>query len=362
MKILSLLFSFLLCWSFAPAAQSVKYEVLHEADDVIWGFDFLSESEIIFTLRGGELKKLNWKTGKVSPVSGAPEVRSRGQGGLLDVRVHPQNPRQIFLTYAKPVGRSEATTALATAVLSESDQTSLQLKELKDIFVAGAPSDESFHFGSRVEFSGEYLFMSIGDRGEREKAQSLAHHQGKIIRLFLNGRVPQDNPFVGKSGALPEIWSYGHRNPQGLAVRKKDGELWSAEFGPRGGDEINRIGRGLNYGWPEVTQGREYYGPKIGVKSKAGMEAPAHYWVPSISPSAITFYEGPLFQNWKDHLFVATLSGSHLRRIELSGNKVIKEEELFKDKGERYRAVRTAPDGALFLATDSGQLIRLSKP
>jgi aldose sugar dehydrogenase len=272
---------------------------------------------------------------------------------MLDVRVHPDKKR-LFFSYSEPSGGG-ATTALGTATLENG-----ALKNFRKIFAAHQPNSNRIHFGSRVEFDGQgHLFLSIGDRNERQRAQKLDNHQGKIIRLREDGSIPEDNPFRSREGARAEIWSYGHRNPQGLAWREETGELWSAEMGPRGGDELNLIKPGSNYGWPEVTKGREYWGPRIGKEKLEGMVDPVVNWTPSISPSGLTFYTGEAFPKWKGNAFLACLSGSQLRRVVFDGAKVVQQEALLEKVGARFRQVRTGPDGFLYLSTDDGRIVRL---
>lgn len=331
-----------------------KFEVLRQQSDVVWGFDFLSPEKIILTERSGALRILDLKDKSVTDISGAPKVWAQGQGGLLDVRVHPKKKDQIYLTYSEPVGDG-ATTAVAIATLNKN-----KLTNFKKILSAQEASNEDIHFGSRVEFDGHgHIFVTIGERNARAHALDLKYHTAKIVRLNEDGTVPKDNPFVKTKGAQPEIWSYGHRSNQGLTRNPETGDLYEIEMGPRGGDEVNLIKRGANYGWPEVTYGREYYGAKIGVTVKEGTEQPVVYWVPSISPSAGTFYSGSKFVNWKGNLFLACLSGQQLRRVVLKGGKVVDQEELLGDLKLRFRNVRTGPDGALYVSTDDGKIARL---
>ncbi len=202
--------------------------------------------------------------------------------------------------------------------------------------------------------------MTVGDRNKRHQAQDLGFHMGKVIRLNIDGTIPDDNPFVNKPGAKPEIWSFGHRNPQGLVRDMRNNDIWLVEMGPRGGDELNLIQRGKNYGWPVVTYGREYFGPKIGEGvSKPGMEQPVEYWVPSISPSGAQFYWADAFPKWKMNLFMGTLSGTHLRRLVIQDRRVVHQEALLGDLGLRFRNVRTGPQGYLYFSTDDGKLARL---
>jgi aldose sugar dehydrogenase len=343
--------------TYTSEGQKFKYELLKQLGDstVVWGFDFLSDTQIIFTERSGALKILDLKDKKVIDVKGAPKVWARGQGGLLDVRVHPSKKDQIYLTYSEPVGEDKGTTAFALAQLKGNELTNF-----KKIFSAHEPTDEKIHFGSRIEFDGQgHVFITVGDRNERKNVQKLNYHNGKILRFKEDGSVPSDNPFAKTKEARPEIWSYGHRSPQGLVRNPDTGDLWLAEMGPRGGDELNLIKPGENYGWPEVTYGREYYGPSIGVKTKAGTVQPVAHWVPSISHSGMALYRGSVFQNWKNNIFLATLATTHVRRLVIENKKVIKEEELLKDIGSRFRNVRTGPDGFLYLSTDDGQIARL---
>jgi aldose sugar dehydrogenase len=234
--------------------------------------------------------------------------------------------------------------------------------DLKDLFVAEAVNDNTVHFGSRIEFTKDgHIFMTIGDRDDRHKAQSLNNHHGKVLRLDLEGRAAKGNPFEKTKGAKPEIWSYGHRNPQGLVMNPVTGDLFAAEFGPRGGDELNLIQAGKNYGWPVVTFGREYWGPKIGEgTTKAGIENPIEHWAPSISPSAVAVYTASKMKEWQGNIFLGCLSSAHLRRLVLENGKVVKQEELFKDKGWRIRNVKISQDGDLYFSTDSGQLVKVT--
>jgi aldose sugar dehydrogenase len=347
----------------ASEAKAYKFETLIQRSDVIWGFDFLPDRRVLLTERSGEVllydPSAKDEKQKVKSIKGGPQVVARGQGGLLDVRVHPAHStnKLVYFTYSKAVD-GLITTALARARL-EGDR----FAGLQDLFVANGPSRSAAHFGSRIEFDGQgHVFIQIGDRMERERVQDLNFHTGKTIRLKEDGSVPADNPFVGRKDAKPEIWSYGHRSPQGLARHPATGELWSAEMGPRGGDEVNVIRPGLNYGWPIFTYGREYYGVRIGAEEPPkGVELPVVHWVPSISPSGIAFYTGEVFPEWKGNLFLANLSGQHVRRLELEGGKVTRQEELLADRRIRFRNVRQGPDGFLYLSTDDGRLTRLRR-
>lgn len=357
--------AFILITSFINFAFSQEFkseegnftvEKLTEQDDIIWGFDFLSEQQIIFTLRSGTIKTLNLSDKKTTDISGAPKVWEHGQGGLLDIRVHPKNNQKIFLTYSEPVANGQATTAFATAELDKNS-----LKSFRKIISADPPNNNEVHFGSRIEFDDQdHVFVTIGERNDRPSVQNKKTLLGKILRFNLDGTVPDDNPFAEDTIGRKEIWTLGHRSPQGLTWQKDKKQLWMSEMGPQGGDEINLIIKGENYGWPVVTYGKEYHGPKIGEgKTKPGMKDPIVYWVPSISPSGITFYMGDKFPKWKGNLFVGNLSGMHVRRLVFKGDKVVHQEELLNDMKLRFRNIRTGPDGWIYFSTDQGQLMRI---
>lgn len=335
---------------------AVHFEALADVGDSVWGIDFLPSGEMIFTQKSGKLSILNLTQGNIIEVSGLPAVRAHGQGGLLDVRVHPRfkENQLIYFSYTEPVG-SNVTTAIMRARL-----VGHTLVDQQRLFSGHAPSNSGLHFGSRIEFDGEgHIFFTMGERGQRDFAQQLTHHQGKLMRLNEDGSVPMDNPFVQTSGARPEIWALGLRSPQGLARHPVTGQLWEAEMGPQGGDEVNLISRGINLGWPVITYGEEYGGGRIGTTAREGMAQPVTYWVPSISPSGITFYSGDKYPQWRNNLFIATLSGGHVRRLEISENRVTQQEELLGELGLRWRCPRTGPDGYLYLSTDDGRIGRL---
>lgn len=324
-----------------------KVEVLVENRDVIWGFDFLPDQRVILTERNGKISVVDLTSKKIETLAGAPVVYNEGQGGLLDIRVHPDFKNKPWVYYAY----SEQTAKGATTALGRATWDGKKLTGAKKIFSAKAVNQKEIHFGGRIEFDLQgHVYLSVGERGDRDLAQRLDVANGKILRLKEDGSVPKDNP---------EVWSYGHRNPQGLARHPETGDLWEGEFGPRGGDEINIIKPGLNYGWPVITYGREYHGPKIGETHKSGMEQPIVYYVPSISPSGMNFYTGNKFPKWRNDLFVGTLSGQHLRRLVIKKHNVIWQEELLKDLHWRIRNVREGADGYLYVSTDEGVLARL---
>lgn len=337
--------------------QAYVVELLTQPGGLLWSFDFLPDGRVILSERSGKLMIFDPKTEQTTPVAGAPQVWEKGQGGLLEVRVHPRfdETKWIYLTYSEPVGAAAAT------ALGRGKLEGTKLVGFEKLFRAEKPTSEAIHFGSRLEFDGKgTLYMTSGERNVRKWVQQLDNHVGKVLRLDEDGKAKADNPFTKQAGAKPEIYSYGHRNQQGLAYDPKTGDLWEAEMGPRGGDELNLIKAGANYGWPVVTYGREYWGPKIGEgERKEGMTEPTAYWVPSISPSGLAIYRGSAFPKWDGHAFLACLSGQQLRRVALANGKAGRQEEMLKDLGARFRAVRVGPEGFLYLSTDDGKLIRL---
>ena len=356
-----------LLWAVESQQANFRVEVIARNLDHPWGLAFLDSEQLLVTERSGQLRLV--KQGRVGkPIAGLPEIWVGGQGGLLDVAVQGD---WIYFSYAEP-GTLPLTnsTAVARAKLSPDQR---QLTDLEVIFRQQPKYVSRGHFGSRLAFSNDgYLFITLGERYlPRDDAQTLDNHHGKVIRLWPDGRVPEDNPYVktgsakqnAASQALPEIWSIGHRNIQGAAIHPGSGRLWIHEHGPQGGDEINVPAAGKNYGWPVITYGEEYGGGKIGEGThKAGMEQPLHYWVPSIAPSGMAFYTGSAFPQWQGDLFVGSLKFQQLVRLELDGEKVVAEERLLKaEVGERIRDVVQGPDGLLYLLTDSdnGKIIQL---
>lgn len=360
----------------APAqAQGVRPETVVAGLQNPWGLAFLPGGRFLVTERPGRLRVVAADGKLGAPVAGLPEVAAGGQGGLLDVVTDSDfaRNRTLFFCFSEPgsAGRGNST-ALARATLSADEG---RLENLKVIFSQKPKVASSSHFGCRIVESRAggsgaadgKLFLTLGERFSRkEDAQALDNHHGKIVRINKDGSVPQDNPFVGKAGALPEIWSYGHRNAQGAALAP-DGTFWMHEHGPQGGDEINLPKAGANYGWPVITYGENYGGGKIGegVTEKAGMQQPMHFWVPSIAPSGMAFLTSERYgKAWQGNLFVGSLKFGYLDRMELSApftGKVVRESKLLTDLGERIRDVRQGPDGLLYVLTDNsnGKLIRL---
>ena len=323
-----------------------------------WGFGFLPGGQVIITEREGDLYLLTPGKG-VQEVAGAPEVVAQGQGGLLDVLV-PRDfaqTRQLFFTFSKRQGRG-AGTAVAKARLNEAGDA---LTDLETIFEMAPGSSGGRHFGSRlVEARDGTLYLSIGDRGDRPSAQDVGIEAGSIVRITKDGGIPADNPFVKTDGARPGIWSIGHRNPQGMAMDAQ-GNIWTVEHGAAGGDEINLIAKGNNYGWPVISYGRHYSGGKIGEgTSKPGLEQPEFYWDPSIAPSGMMIYSGKLWPEWRGDIFVGSLKFDMISRLERGGT-VTEAERIESDETLRVRDIREAPDGSIwFLSVGQGALYRMS--
>ncbi len=329
-----------------------------------WGLALLPDGRWLVTERPGRLRIVTAAGAVGEPITGLPAVDARGQGGLLDVVVGPTfaSDRLIYWSYAEPRDGGNAT-SVARGRLADDGSA---LEGVQVIFRASPTYDGDKHFGSSLAFDGAgHLFITLGERSDapmRPQAQDLGSHMGKTIRLNADGSVPRDNPFVGRAGALPEIWSLGHRNVQGIAI--VGDQVWTVEHGARGGDEINLDRAGLNYGWPEVTYGVEYRGTPIGggVTAREGTEQPVYYWDPVIAPGGMAVYDGAMFPGWRGNLLVAALKDKHVARLVLDGNRVVGEERLLTDLGERVRDVAVAPDGAVWAITDeqNGKLVRLA--
>lgn len=343
----------------------ISVEVIASGLQNPWGLAFLPDGRALVTERPGRLRIIG-KDNKLSdPVAGVPEVAAVGQGGLLDVALSPNFVKDnlVFLSFAEPRGANGSSTSVARGKFVEKDGKA-SLEDVKVIFRQEPARPGGFHFGSRVVFARDgNLFITTGERNLKTPAQELSNHIGKIIRVTPDGGVPKDNPFVKNKDAKPEIWSYGHRNVQGAVLHPQTGKLWIVEHGPRGGDEINIPEAGKNYGWPVIGYGIDYSGAKIHENThKEGMEQPIHYWTPSIAPSGAMFYTGDLFPEWKGNLFTGSLVFTSLYRVELNGEKFVKEEALLEAGGDRIRDVRQAPDGAIWLLTDArnGKVLRLT--
>lgn len=326
-----------------------------------WGLAFLPDGRMIVTERPGRIR-IAGMDGRLSPpLAGVPEVYARGQGGMLDVTLHPDFARNrlVYFTYAEP-GTGGGGTAAAFARLSD-DGT--RLENLTVIFRQLPKVEGGLHFGSRIVFARDgRVFVTIGDRGQMHLAQDISVNRGQVIRIEADGRIPADNPFVGRQGARPEIWAHGLRNPQGAAIHPQTGKLWTVEHGPAGGDEVNIPLPGRNYGWPVIGIGRHYSGERIGVGThKEGMEQPVYNWDPQIAPSGMDFYTGDKFPAWRGNMLIGLLMTQALVRLELNGEKVVHEERMLTGIRERLRHVRQGPDGFVYLLTDEsdGRILRL---
>ncbi|WP_265517072.1 PQQ-dependent sugar dehydrogenase [Nitratireductor luteus] len=350
---------------FEAEGVKLRAEVLAEGLDHPWGLDFLPNGAALVTERSGTMRLFS--DGKLSgPITGVPEVASFGQGGLLDVRVSPdfETNDTIFLSYSEP-GPDGAGTAIARARLVREGEPPA-LDSVETIFSMNRKTGVGQHFGSRIVPAPDgTLFFTIGERGEPDRAQVAGDHAGSVLRILPDGGVPEDNPFVGQEGAAPEIWSIGHRNPQGAVWDPVTDALWIVEHGARGGDEVNRPEAGKNYGWPVISYGRHYSGLPIGRGTEApGYEQPEYYWDPSIAPSGMAVYTGTMFPEWQGDFLVGALSFQLVARLDRDGEgSIVGEERLFEGAFGRIRDVNVAPDGSIWLLTDedNGQIIRISR-
>ncbi len=347
----------------AANAQPVKVETLAEGLEFPWSLAFLPDGRMLVTERPGRLRVVAGDGTLSEPVAGLPAIMSGGQGGLLDIALDPnfRKNRRVYMSFSEAEG-GRGGTSVARATLSLDKNA---LVDLQVIFQQEPKVEGRNHFGSRLAFApGGTLFVTVGDRfNHRDEAQNLNNHLGKVLRIKPDGSVPKDNPFVGRADAKPEIWSIGHRNVQAAAINPATGKLWTVEHGAKGGDEVNDPEAGKNYGWPVISYGVDYSGAKLGLgTAREGMEQPIYYWDPSIAPSGMAFYTGRLFPEWKGNLFVGALAGKHLARLQLDGEKVVREEKLLEDLKERIRDVRQGPDGALYVLTDSakGRILKLT--
>lgn len=335
--------------------------------DAPWGIESLPDGRLLINENPGKMRIVDPKTGNISePIAGVPEVDDRGQGGLLGLTIAPdfETSRMVYWVYSEKVDNGNHT-AVAKGKLSADES---RLENVQVIYRAGPTYDGRLHYGGRVIFDKEgNLFVTIGERSDRETrvlAQDLSTSFGKIIRITTDGKPVAGNPFEGQAGARPEIYSYGHRNPQGIAFHPETQALWSNEFGPRGGDELNLIKPGVNYGWPVITYGIEYRGDAIGepvIQQKEGMEQPVYYWDPVLSPSGMIFYSGANIPEWKNSLFIGGLSSMHIARLVLDGDKVVGEERILEGEGQRFRDLTEGKDGAIYAVTDGRRLYKIDK-
>jgi glucose/arabinose dehydrogenase len=345
--------------TFKTSAGDLRLTTVARGLEHPWGMVFLPDGRMLVTERPGRMRIVH-ADGRLSPpLEGVPKVHAHGQGGLLGLALDPafEKNRRIYFSYAEP-GEGGAGTAVAHARLSERG-----LEDVSIVFRQRPKVDGSNHFGSRLVFARDgKLFVTLGERNQRDRAQKLDEHLGKIVRINPDGSVPRDNPFVGRSGALPEIWSYGHRNVQGAALHPTTGALWTAEHGAQGGDEVNIPQPGRNYGWPVITYGVDYGGGRIGEgTTRKGMEQPVHHWDPSIAPSGMLFYTGDRYPGWRGDVFVGSLKFGLVSRLDLDGGRVVREERLFEPFDPRVREVAQGPDGLIYLLTDEsdGEVIRV---
>lgn len=357
--------------SFYACAQQTESEVKAENPETInytfetvvpdlnipWGMAFLPDGSMLITEKSGEL--IHFKNGQKTTINGFPEVYVRGHGGLMDVKLHPNYEQNgwIYFSYASAEGEGEGgNTAIVRAKLNGNN-----LENVEQLYKASPNTKKGQHFGSRIEFDNEgYLYFSIGERGERDvNPQDITRDCGKIYRLFDDGRIPEDNPFVNTPNAKKAIYSYGHRNPQGMIKNPETGAIWEHEHGPQGGDEINIIQKGKNYGWPVISYGINYNGtPFTDITEKEGMEQPVFYWVPSIAPSGMTFVSSNKYPDWKGNILAGSLKFEYLERLVLTDGKVTKREKLLEKIG-RVRHVVQAPDGYIYVAVEGKGIVKI---
>ncbi|MDN3665870.1 PQQ-dependent sugar dehydrogenase [Algibacter miyuki] len=340
-----------------PIALNYTTEIVVPEINIPWGMVFLPDGSMLITEKTGEL--IHFKNGTKTNIEGLPEVYVRGQGGLLDIKIHPNyaNNGWLYITYASAEGEGDGgNTALMRGKLSGNT-----LVEKEVLYKAGPNTKKGQHFGSRIEFDKDgYLYFSIGERGNRdENPQDITRDCGKIYRLNDDGSIPEDNPFIETPNAKTAIFSYGHRNPQGMIKHPKTGAIWVNEHGPKGGDEINIIAKGKNYGWPIISYGVNYSGTAFTeITEKEGMEQPLFYWAPSIAPSGMAFVTSDKYPDWKNNILVGSLKFQYLERLVLENNKVVKREELFKNIG-RVRNVIQGPDGYIYVAVEGTGIVKI---
>ncbi|MGM0520003.1 MAG: PQQ-dependent sugar dehydrogenase [Campylobacterota bacterium] len=352
-KILSIFFGVFLSLLSANSLN-LTYEKITTIDEKPWGMDFVSEDKLLITAKDGNIYLYDFKSDSIKNIYQVKDVLSHGQGGLLDIKVLKKDKKTwVYFTYSKSINNKGATT-LARALYKNEKLFSQQ-----DLFISKSISSRNIHYGSRIAFDESgHVFFTIGDRGNRDNAQNLKNHAGSVIRLNLDGTIPQDNPFVKNSEALNAIYSYGHRNPQGIFYDKQTKKLWSIEHGPRGGDEINLVKKGLNYGWPVISYGKEYWAPiQVGESThKEGMQQPKKEFTPSIAPSSLILYKGNKFKGLKNRFLAGALKLKHINITTLKGDKIVGEIRVFKSLNQRIRNVIQSKDGNLYFSTDKGHI------
>lgn len=340
--------------------QKFRLDTIVEGLDIPWGLEFLPNGDLLIAERKGELFRFT-SDNKLEKIQGLPPIKAKGQGGLMDLELHPDYAQNgwLYFAYTSPNENDDGifNTAIGRARLSGN-----QLVDQQRIFKAMPETSRQYHFGCKLEFDKEgYLYFSVGDRGNRDRhPQTLDNDCGKIHRIYDDGRIPQDNPFAGQDGAQPSIYSFGHRNPQGVCMHPETGRIWTDEHGPKGGDEINLIAPGKNYGWPVISFGINYNGTTFtNDTAKAGMEQPITYWVPSIAPCGMTFVKGDRYPNWKNNILTGSLRFEYLHRVVLEGDKVVHQEKLLEGIG-RVRNVEMSPDGFIYVAIEKpGKIFKL---
>ena len=352
-----------------PNTEPIKSEKLSFRVDTVasgleipWGMVFLPNGDMLFSERKGDLRLIHDGKLDPTPITGAPEVKVKSQGGLLDLELHPNYEENgwIYISYSSPAKEGEegegANTALMRAKLKDH-----QLVDQEVIFKASPNYKKYHHYGGRIEFDKEgFLYLSVGDRGGRDEVQNIGSSRGRIYRLNDDGSIPEDNPFVGQEGANQAMYSYGHRNPQGLALHPETGQLWEHEHGPKGGDEVNIVRAGHNYGWPAITYGINYSGTIITKDTvKEGMDQPVIFWRPSIAPCGMDFVESDKYGPWKGNLLVGSLKFQYIKRLEIEGEEVTHQETLLEGLG-RIRVIRQGPDGYIYVGVEGpGMIVRL---
>ena len=342
-------------------SQAVTFTLEQVIDGlgIPWGMAFITDNQVLVTEREGRISLLDTASGKRSSLQGAPPVKADGQGGMLDVAVPPDFKRGdwIYFTFVRDKA-NQGVTVLARAKLAGN-----KLVDWQDLLETRSATNTTYHFGSRITFDETgHVYFGVGDRGVRPNSQDLTNHAGTIMRLKRNGSVPKDNPYVGQANVLPEIWSYGHRNPQGIAYDKVHQRLWVIEHGPRGGDEINLVVAGRNYGWPVISYGKEYWGPfPVGEgTAREGMEQPVKQYTPSIAPGSLILYSGKAFPAWRGNLFTGALVLRHLNRVTIDKQaRAVGEERMLTELKERIRALAESPQGWIYFSTDSGKIYRI---
>lgn len=342
----------------AESASNYTAQLYVANTGISWGMVWLPNGDLLFTDRDGELRRVQHEQIIAENITGLPEIAKGGQGGLLDITLHPDyaNNGWLYFSYSKPDGKGNKSTAIMRAKIQNKTLT-----EQEDIYVAQAYADKGVHFGSRLAFDNQgYLYFSIGDRGQRDiNPQNIQRDAGKVYRLHDDGSVPKDNPFFTDNSAKKAIYTYGHRNPQGMAKHPTTGEIWTHEHGPRGGDEVNIITKGKNYGWPIISYGINYSGTSFtDLTEKDGLEQPLWYWDPSIAPSGMMFVTSNKYPQWLGNMLVGSLKFGYIVMLTLDGNKVIKE-EIVKDELLRVRNIKQGPDGYIYIAVDGKGIYRL---